>query len=351
MEHGAEHPIFQSLYVNEIPAPISGIGFRRKFPPRLYPWYRAFSEDVRWLLRGIASMKSPEVRKIIDRINWDNVADEATDRYRSLFLGLAATVPEFAIWASLGEHAATRSALGSVGDTVRRVGDTVADVASDVRKAGDAVADIGADIGGLRAAIDAALEVRRDALGRVEALLALGAGPGDAPRDLRGIMNRANLGALTETIIPVDAHTDGPDIKFPSVDQIYINPQYRAMVLDFGLQAGRSQGGARREPRNRRTRQPRAPASIPAEAAGMAGTGTAAGDAPGSPGGGCSSLGSRGTARVADERWWSNSIAGRLDLMLAGHVTCPMPRVSMLLLGHPGAGSPCWSAAGSAVAR
>ena len=341
VEHGAEHPIFQSLYVNEIPAPYPALGFDEN-SRRLYPWYRAFSEDVRWLLRGIASMKSPEVRKIIDRINWDNVADEATDRYRSLFLGLAATVPEFAIWASLGEHAATRSALGSVGDTVRRVGDTVADVASDVRKAGDAVADIGADIGGLRAAIDAALEVRRDALGRVEALLALGAAPGDAPRDLRGIMNRANRGVLTETIIPVDAHTYGPDIKFPSVDQIYINPQYRAMVLDSGL-SGRTLPGrrAQRTAESPHASSQEAPASIAAEAAGMAGTGTAAGDAPGSPGGGSrSSLGSRGTARVADERWWEQ-LPSRddFDLMLAGHVTCPnATRVPMLLLGHPGAG-------------
>jgi hypothetical protein len=74
----------------------------------------------------------------MDTIEWGFVQGRAVERYRSRYLELAASVPEFMIWAMLGEHAATRASVTQ-----------------------------------LRADITEALDGSRDALNRVAALLTI----------------------------------------------------------------------------------------------------------------------------------------------------------------------------------
>lgn len=195
------------------------------------------SETWAAFLNGLALTEGIE-------IPWKTIVNKAAERYESHYLALAATVPEFMIWAMLGEHAATRS--------------RIKDIRSDVKSA---------------------LNVSREALGRVEALLALQAAESGDLLDLCSVVARANRGVLDQPIVPMDAERYGATVEFPTVGRIYINPRYRIAKADIGK-------------------------------------------------------------RPADEKWWDDlSSRTDFDLALAGYVTTPdATRFPLLLLGHPGAG-------------
>jgi hypothetical protein len=124
------------------------------------------------------------------QVNWGAVQALAAERYRSRYLELAARVPEFAIWAQLGEHAATRTAIRELGATVT-----------------GSVAGLGATLLKLNADVVGGFNANRDALNRVEALLSAGlrgtvddsgasaAGPRQGLFGLRQALSRANRAA------------------------------------------------------------------------------------------------------------------------------------------------------------
>jgi hypothetical protein len=351
--------MFSVLYASEVPAPSAAWGFEEN-TKRVERWNSGFANDVRSFLFSVNKTAAAEIE---DKVVWTAMATEATERYRSYFLGLAASVPEFAIWANLVEHGATRR-LG------REIGRAVAEV-------DDAVAGTRADIAGLRADIAAALDSGQHALGRVEALLALGTVPAVALTDPRAVIQRANQGVLSETIIPPEAQSYGPDITFPTVDQIYVNPWYRTAVVAPRIPDGlahlrpHAADGADEDPESDlwgtdapgpSEDDPPDPAEddIPEPWADEAldlweerfeydpidsgedappdpweedASGLTA--APVWPG-----LSTDTAYLVADERWWLQVPArDDFDLMLAGYIGSPdATRVPMLLLGHPGAG-------------
>ncbi|WHT16872.1 ATP-binding protein [Crossiella sp. CA-258035] len=120
--------------------------------------------------------------------------ERALERYRGLYLRLAADVPEFLVWASFGEYAAIRD-----------------------------------EVTGTRRDLLAALNHHGTALQRLETLLTLTSGT-QQPNDLCQAVHRANRGALRELVVPVDsAHHWGwaEDIVFPAIEEIYVNPRYR----------------------------------------------------------------------------------------------------------------------------
>ena len=98
------------LYANEIPAPSAACGFEEN-AKRIAQWQTEYSF---YLFSFIGGLTVAEKRKIV----FNDVRQAAVERYRSRYLELAAKVPEFAIWAELGEHAATRTAIGEVGTQV-----------------------------------------------------------------------------------------------------------------------------------------------------------------------------------------------------------------------------------------
>ena len=150
----SRHPgesIFEVLYAAEIPAPSPSLGFEENVS-EVDRWAANFALALDEFLTGLSAGESL-------RINWVAVRDGAVERYRSHFLSLAAEVPEFMIWALLGENAATRSVIGKLhGDMAR------------------------------------ALDGSREALARVESILVLGsAGTVVADgMDLRAAVARAN---------------------------------------------------------------------------------------------------------------------------------------------------------------
>jgi hypothetical protein len=261
---GAQETVYEFLYTAEIPAPSAVLGFEENVT-RVRRWNHAFAERLSTFFAGLvaADKLSP---------NWPTVITIATERYQSHFLSLAKTVPDFMIWASLHEHAATRASVVSVQADVAKLGTFAADTQITVNKITAALTE-------MRAEFAAALNSDRNSLGRIEALLALDAPTVDALPPLRLAVQRANGGILDESIIPAASNTYAPDIMFPTIGEIYIDPRYRVAV------AGPM-------------------------------------------------------ARLADDRWWEE-ITQRddFDLMLAGYaVSADATRVPMLVLGHPGAG-------------
>ena len=201
----SDKSVFDYLYTTEVPAPSASHGFEENVP-RVEEWQSVFVGFLVVFIRGLAVGEKV-------RLNEPIVLERATELYRSHYLRLAASVPEFAIWANLGEHAATRTAIAD-----------------------------------LRADIAAALNADRDALSRIEALLLLAAPdsgqmfPGNlaenasartaAMPDLRAAIARANGGVLDETVVPADPQSYGSDITLPTVREIYVNPQYRVAAHD-----------------------------------------------------------------------------------------------------------------------
>ncbi|MFC5748026.1 NACHT domain-containing protein [Actinomadura rugatobispora] len=214
---------------------------------------RGFEENTRHLRQWFVELTGP-TREYFDQIGEPlsdrrlpdiSTVDAAEERYRSHYLRLAATVPEFMVWAMLGEHAATRA--------------QVDDVRGDVMTA---------------------LDGQSRALARVEALLGLIAGEGLRPdRDLRAVVYRANRGGLDRPVISADTMRVGEELLLPTVGAAFINPRYRADVVNA-------------------------------------------------------------VSRPADETWWDECEVGDdFDLFLAAHVTAPDAVCApLLLLGHPGAG-------------
>ena len=211
--------IYDLLYVAEVPAPSAALGFEENVG-RIRSWNHQFAEILSSFLSGLSSAEQL-------RFSWPHVIGRATERYRTHFLSLAHTVPDFMIWASLNEHAATRTAIAEVHADVAKAGAAAADIQ-------DAAAALQVVVTELRGDFRAALETGRRALSRTEALLALDAPAGDVFLDLREALRRANRGVLSERIIAADPKSYGPHITFPVVSDIYIDPRYRVATARFG---------------------------------------------------------------------------------------------------------------------
>lgn len=180
--------ILEALYTTEVPVPSPARGYVENILA-VRAWMLQFSEQFEDFINGLQAAKGA-------RFSWAEICGKAVNRYKSHYLALAATVPEFMVWAMLGEHAATRSAISN----------------------------IQADIAG-------ALDANRGALARVEALLALTTQSGEVT-DLCSVVERANRGVLDQQIVPMDVERYGVPVDFPSVGKLYINPRYRITMVD-----------------------------------------------------------------------------------------------------------------------
>jgi hypothetical protein len=269
------------VYTAEIPAPSAARGFEENLP-HVLRWQAIFVDQLQYFLSGLAVAEKMQV-------DWRDVSNRAIERYQSHYLELAAQVSEFAIWAQLGEHAATRTAISELGSNV---GGAISDLRSNVADLRSDVAGLSAQIVGLNEGIATALDGPRDALGRVTALLTFGIPPEAAGgetsgqgltqggmSDLRAAVNRVNMGILEEPIIPADPERYPAALTIPLVSEIYVNPRYRVAELDEH-------------------------------------------------------------ARPSDDRWWADlKPHDDFDVLLARHVTAPdATRRPLVLLGHPGAG-------------
>jgi hypothetical protein len=211
-----EESLYEFLYSAEVPAPSPVWGFEENCT-RVREYMKQVSRNLREMLAAVPATEPghdplagtqrdcwwADIARWGDT-RWSVLETGAVDRYRSRYLEAAAAVPEFAVWAILGEHAATRSSVA-----------------------------------GLRADMTKALGRTGEALSRLEALLnpAIAASATVSPTAPAGpglVLARANGGALGERIIPEDARVYGPDITFPTIREIYVDHRYRLAVRGDG---------------------------------------------------------------------------------------------------------------------
>lgn len=164
-------PLVRRLYTSDLPAPSALRGFEENVV-NVQHWCSKTVNEVRKFLDGLHLAQ----RRAFDPVT---VALTGAARYRSHYLELAAKVPEFALWADLGEHAATRSALAGL-----------------------------------------------------EGLLSRAAVPA---RDLREVVRRTNHAVLGQPVIDVGADGYGTGTVFPAVEDIFVTPRFR--VAEAGPQA------------------------------------------------------------------------------------------------------------------
>jgi hypothetical protein len=176
--------LIELLYETPVPAPSPARGFEETIP-YVRTWMSDLAGSTQEFLNGLASWQA------VSRPLTGAFVDAAVERYRSHYLSMAATVPEFLVWASLGEHAATRNGVTQV-----------------------------------HADVLAALEGQSSGLARLETMLNLVAARVEAERDICSVVRRSNRGVLEELIIPEAAGTEA-GVTFPAVGRIFLNPRYR----------------------------------------------------------------------------------------------------------------------------
>ncbi|MFI7641383.1 NACHT domain-containing protein [Nonomuraea sp. NPDC049400] len=176
--------LIELLYNSEVPTPSPARGFEENHGEVL-AWLTMLTGRLLHLLRSRDGGRE-----------WNEllalVPISAAERYRSHYLSLCATVPEFLVWASLGEHAATRTEVTGVREDVR-----------------------------------AALDTHSAALSRLERVLESMAGDRRAEPDLCAVMSRANRGVLREHIVAENAVRASPELAFPTLEEAFIDPRYR----------------------------------------------------------------------------------------------------------------------------
>ncbi|WP_460491310.1 NACHT N-terminal helical domain 7-containing protein [Dactylosporangium cerinum] len=163
----------ERLLQEDVPAPSAG-GFS-EHRLRVERWYARLSRD----LLGVK-----------DETAARQLSEAALRHYQASYLRLATTVPEFLIWASLGQEAQTRTQ--------------------------DAPDGVGA-----------AMATNTQAMARLEALLRLCAGPLAGPPDLRRVLHRSNAAVLDQAVMHPRSATGPPGLRFPLIRDVYLNPRYR----------------------------------------------------------------------------------------------------------------------------
>ncbi|WP_144127713.1 NACHT domain-containing protein [Catellatospora sichuanensis] len=178
-----------TLYTAEVPRPCATQGFVES-NELVREWMTGLSVRCMHFMRGLAGFED------ISPVIFAETPRNGLKRYRSLYLQLADQAPEFNIWASLAEHAATR----------------------------DATRILGADL-------HAALDGQSDALARVESLLTISRTCPE-PVDLALKLHRANQRVLDQPIVDSSADRHELPINVPTVAEAYLNPRYRHARYD-----------------------------------------------------------------------------------------------------------------------
>ncbi|MET7459049.1 AAA family ATPase [Nonomuraea sp. NPDC005501] len=230
---------FDAIYSTAIPAPSAIRGFEENVT-HVRKWMEQLCGRTERFLGGLEAWN-----KMPKGSSMQVVVDGAVEKYRTQYLQLASSVPEFLVWASMNEHASTRYQMRAI-----------------------------------QADLHAAIDSKSVALSRIERLLTVAAASTRAgSRELMNIVSRANKGALSDLIVPIDMAKQQEPISFPTVGQIYVDPY-------------------------------------------------------------CRMARNNSTARPSSEEWWQKqSIHTDIDLILAAHITSvEATRLPLVVLGHPGAG-------------
>ncbi|MFI6921529.1 NACHT domain-containing protein [Nonomuraea spiralis] len=172
--------LFENLYGLDVPIPSATCGYHENLE-NIDAWLGDLT------VRTLSFFRPMVGRKALPPS--ETVQEEAVERYRTHFIELAATVPEFFVWASLGEHAATRHLITGIGSELQE-----------------------------------AFQSQGAALTRIERLLSFGRPHhGAGERDVASVVARANRGALSEPVVPTSDRYDSA-LTVPTIEEIYVRP-------------------------------------------------------------------------------------------------------------------------------
>ncbi|MEJ2857755.1 MULTISPECIES: NACHT domain-containing protein [unclassified Saccharothrix] len=186
----ATQDYYDSLYWWVIPAPSPSRGFNENLT-HLALWVEEKMVEAADFFKGLTAGAS------LGRVFSGTFRDQVLSRYESHYLALAEKAPEFALWAALGEHAATRHRLGE-----------------------------------LNAEVHAALESQGRALDQVQLLLGLVSDRGAAIGRQRAGLAGVNAGVLGQLIVPSDIERYDADVTFPTIERAFVTPHYRMAAHD-----------------------------------------------------------------------------------------------------------------------
>lgn len=161
--------LLEGLYRTEVPAPGPDRGFAENLGP-VRGWMAELGDRTQRLLSGLDGHRMFDVYEL---------AEDATQRYRSHYIDLAAAVPEFQAWSHLGEHAATRRRIDALG-----------------------------------ARID---EGRHQVSESLEA---------------------ANRARPRARVVPGGVDRDATALTFPRIEELFVEPGYRLCAVSDGTRAG-----------------------------------------------------------------------------------------------------------------
>ncbi|WP_146247353.1 NACHT domain-containing protein [Micromonospora arborensis] len=116
---GLQHlSLVEQLIDGQVESPSAVLGFKENSERNVRPYLAHLSRRTIRFLEGLAAWQSARQRLgDLDR----RLAGQALGRYQDGYLRLAAEVPEFYMWATVGEHAATRFEVRGLRDDLRAI--------------------------------------------------------------------------------------------------------------------------------------------------------------------------------------------------------------------------------------
>ncbi|MEU4428628.1 hypothetical protein AB0F81_49090 [Actinoplanes sp. NPDC024001] len=191
----------EQLVSADLPLPSPARGFEENLSDRLAPRIAELARGAIAFFEGLRAW---------NHLGLDSadLVERSTARwragYRDAYLRLGADVPEFFVWASLGEHAATREELRSTNARLLEV-----------------------------------LERTSDAMGQLHDILAAGGSPGRPGRtSVRGKLARSAAAALDQPLLRSSALPAG--LRFPTVADGFVTPRFRSATASAAATAGLS---------------------------------------------------------------------------------------------------------------
>ncbi|MCG5451659.1 NACHT domain-containing protein [Micromonospora hortensis] len=189
--HGAQPELAQGglqrgLASASVGLPWAGCGFRANRDEVVQPFYQALT------LRCIGFLQNFEIWLRIDSVRAtdplvQDIVGKAIRRYEVEYKLLAAEVPEFGIWAALGESEVTQDAVHRAGNSLSRLENIMMSLA-----------------------------------GKVERV-------GNRTRQVNAAINRA---VLAEPLVATDSSDDLAELRIPTVRDGYLTPTFRWKVMD-----------------------------------------------------------------------------------------------------------------------
>ncbi|MGC4868947.1 NACHT domain-containing protein [Micromonospora sp. DT53] len=166
--------------------PWAGCGFRANRDEVVQPFYQTLT------LRCIGFLQNFEVWLRVDSVRASDplvqdIVGRAIRRYEAEYKLLAADVPEFGIWAALGESEITQDAVQRAGESLSRLEKIMMSLA-----------------------------------GKVERV-------GNRTREVNAAVNRA---VLAEPLVATDSSDDLAELRIPTVRDGYLTPTFRWKVMD-----------------------------------------------------------------------------------------------------------------------